>query len=110
MQKAAKKSQSKTIRFERRKHRVNTIIKATATAPRLVISRSLTHIYAQIIDVSGNVLASANDLAIKGGTKSERAYTVGENLAHTAQKLGITTVVFDRNGYLYHGRVKQLAE
>ncbi len=67
-------------------------------------------IYAQIIDRDGNVVASTNDQSMKAGTKSERAFKVGEAIAKAAQENKVTDVVFDRNGYLFHGRVKQVAE
>ena len=74
--------------------------------------RSNLQIYAQIIDdVAGKTLAAASSLGIKDKmTKKEQAAKVGELLAQKAQEAGITTVMFDRNGYLYHGRVKELAD
>ena len=65
---------------------------------------------AQIMDTDGKVLAFASSLKIKKGTKSEKAFAVGEEIAKNAVKAGLDKIVFDRNGYLYHGRVKQLAE
>lgn len=83
----------------------------TSERPRLTVFRSNAQIYAQVIDDRlGKTLASASSLAIKDQmTKSEKAAKVGELLAQKAKEAGVTTVVFDRNGYLYHGRVKQLA-
>jgi len=78
----------------------------------LTVFRSNSQIYAQVIDdVKGVTLASASSLGIKDKiTKTEKAALVGKQLADVAQKAGINEVVFDRNGYLYHGRVKQLAD
>ena len=80
--------------------------------PRLTVFRSNAQIYAQIIDDrSGKTLAAASSLPLKDkATKKEQASKVGENLAKIALEAGITQVVFDRNGYLYHGRVKELAD
>ena len=87
-------------------------ISGTAQKPRLTVFRSNCQIYAQVIDdVQGKSLASASSLGIKDKmTKSEQAAKVGALLAQNAKAAGITEVVFDRNGYLYHGRVKQLAD
>ena len=73
--------------------------------------RSLKFTYAQLIDdASGKTLAAAHDMKAKKGTKLERAMAVGTELAEKATKAGITTCVFDRNGYKYHGRVKAVAD
>lgn len=87
-------------------------VSGTAQKPRLTVFRSNAQIYAQIIDdVQGITLASASSLAIKDKvTKTEQAAKVGALVAKVAQEAGISEVVFDRNGYLYHGRVKQLAD
>ncbi len=84
----------------------------TALKPRLTVFRSNTQIYAQLIDdVNGKTLASASSLGLKDKVnKIEQAAKVGALLAKVAMEAGITEVVFDRNGYLYHGRVKQLAD
>lgn len=86
----------------------------TPEKPRLSVFRSNAQVYAQIIDdKSGKTLASASSLLLKKekkATKKEQASKVGENLAKVALEAGITQVVFDRNGYLYHGRVKELAD
>jgi large subunit ribosomal protein L18 len=99
---------------ERRHRRVRAKITGTAERPRLTVHRSNRGIEAQLIDdVEGRTLASASHLGLsKGfnGTKSEQAAEVGKLLAASAKKVGIETVVFDRSGYLYHGRVKALAE
>jgi len=87
-------------------------VSGTAQKPRMTVFRSNTQIYAQLIDdVTGVTLASASSLGIKEkATKIEQAAKVGALVAKVAQEAGITEVVFDRNGYLYHGRVKQLAD
>jgi large subunit ribosomal protein L18 len=99
---------------ERRHRRVRLKISGTAERPRLVVRRSNRGIEAQLVDdVEGKTLASASHLGVKKtfkGTKSEQAAEVGKLLAAAAKKEGIETVVFDRGGYLYHGRVKALAD
>jgi len=87
-------------------------VSGTAQKPRLTVFRSNTNIYAQLIDdVKGVTLASASSKGLKEKvTKIEQAAKVGALVARVAQEAGITEVVFDRNGYLYHGRVKQLAD
>ncbi|HBJ11575.1 MAG TPA: 50S ribosomal protein L18 [Ruminococcaceae bacterium] len=99
---------------EARHRRVRAKISGTPECPRLNVFRSSKHIYAQIIDdVNGVTLASASSLSkdfdANGGNK-EGARKVGEMIAKAAQDKGISEVVFDRGGYLYHGRVKELAE
>jgi large subunit ribosomal protein L18 len=90
------------------RHKVN----GTAQKPRMTVFRSNTQIYAQIIDdVKGVTLAAASSLGSKDKiTKTEQAAVVGKLIAKNALEAGIKEVVFDRNGYLYHGRVKQLAD
>ena len=101
--------------FARRKRRVRTALKARAFGrPRLSVHRSGRHIYAQIIDdAAGHTIAAASTLAkgSKGpGATSAAAAQVGTVLAEAAKKAGVTTVVFDRGGFLFHGRVKALAD
>ena len=98
----------------RRHTRVRGKITGTVQRPRLNVYRSLNHIYAQIIDdVNGVTLVAASsvekDFGMAGGNK-EAAKKVGELIAKRAAEKGITEVVFDRGGYVYHGRVKELAE
>ena len=95
-----------------RQHRVRATVSGTASKPRLNVFRSLSHIYVQLIDdESGKTLAAASSAEIKTkGKKSEMAAAVGKLAAEKATKLGIKKVVFDRAGYQYHGRVKELAE
>ncbi len=97
---------------ERRKMHIRKTISGTATRPRLCVFRSARHIYAQLIDdENGLTLASASSLAVKasGGNK-DGAKKVGAAIGKAAKKAKIKTVVFDRNGYLYHGRVAALAD
>lgn len=104
-------------RLDRRKLRIRGKISGTPQKPRLSVSRTNKHIYAQIIDdVNGKTLASASDIdkeikgSISAGSKTEVAKTVGKVLAERANKANVTDVVFDRNGLIYHGRVKTLAD
>ncbi|MCQ2536912.1 MAG: 50S ribosomal protein L18 [Lachnospiraceae bacterium] len=91
---------------------IRTKISGTAERPRLSVFRSNAQIYAQVIDdVKGVTLASASSLKITDKmTKSEKAAKVGTMIAEAAKKAGVEAVVFDRNGYLYHGRVQALAD
>ena len=107
----------KNARRLKRRNRVRKLVSGTAGRPRLTVFRSLTHIYAQIIDdASGATLASAGsgtkDMVgqVKGKTKSDVSKLVGKMLAERALAKNIANVVFDRNGYQYHGRVKALAD
>lgn len=108
---------SKPSNNEARLHRhvrVRGKVNGTAQRPRLNVYRSLSNIYAQIIDdVAGVTLAAASsvekDFGIYGGNK-EAARKVGQLIAKRAAEKGVTEVVFDRGGYIYHGRVKELAE
>ena len=97
--------------FERRRQRVRTALRARGgQRPRLSVHRTGRHIYAQIIDdAQGRTVAAANTLGAKG-TDVDAATRVGKELAEAAKKAGITSVVFDRGGFLYHGRVKALAD
>ena len=102
---------------QRRHARVRKHLAGTADRPRLVVYRSLSNIYAQIIDDSkGVTLASANSLekalaaSLKGKTKVEQAYFIGQTIAERAKSKNITQVVFDRGGYLYTGRIKNVSD
>ena len=99
---------------ERRHRRVRRKITGTAERPRLVVFRSNRGIEAQLVDdLARTTLASAGHLGLKKGfkgSKTEQAAEVGRLLAASAKKAGIETVIFDRGGYLYHGRVKALAD
>ncbi len=97
----------------RRHRRVRAKIFGTAERPRLVVFRSNRGIEAQLVDdLEGKTLAAASWLQVKGGkgSKTDQAAEVGKLLAQNAKKAGVETVVFDRGGYLYHGRVKALAD
>lgn len=93
------------------KFRIRKNVNGTAERPRLSVFRSNKQIYAQVInDITGTTLASASSLGLEKMPKDEQAQKVGELIAQKAQAAGIEAVVFDRNGYLYHGRVKELAD
>ena len=107
------KKESKNSQRIMRHKRVRKNISGTSEMPRLNVFRSNTQIYAQIInDETGTTLASSSSvqLKIKNGGNIEGAKLVGADIAKKAKKAKITKVVFDRGGYLYHGRVKALAE
>ena len=106
---------NKKERRQRIKLKIRKSINGTASHPRLSVFRSNAGIYAQLIDdVAGKTIAAAdsNDKSIKGNkiTKTEQAKAVGKLIAEKAASAGITNVTFDRSGYLYHGRIKSLAE
>lgn len=108
---------TKIARRARIKMRIRKIVNGTAEAPRLTVFRSNKQIYAQVIDDrAGRTLAAASSLdkdvaeAAKGLKKTDVAALVGKAVAAKTLAAGISSVAFDRNGYLYHGRVKQLAE
>jgi large subunit ribosomal protein L18 len=102
---------------KRRQRRIRMKISGTPARPRLNVFRSLEHIYAQVIDdVAGNTLVSASSLdkeiagQLDGKKKREQATLVGKLVAQRALDAGIQEVVFDRGGYIYHGRIKALAD
>ena len=104
----------KVLRRAKIKRRIRKKVFGTSTIPRLSVFRSNKQIYAQLIDdLTGKTIAASgslkNDDATKGN-KIDQASVVGKNIADKAKESGIESVVFDRNGYLYHGRVKSLAE
>jgi large subunit ribosomal protein L18 len=93
------------------KYRVRNKISGTTERPRMSVFRSNKQIYVQIInDETASTLVAASSLGMETMPKKEQAAKVGELVAQKALEAGITTVVFDRNGYLYHGRVKEVAE
>ena len=102
--------------FERRRQRVRTSLRKRGGArPRLSIHRSGRHIYAQVIDdTAGRTVAAAStidkDVKGKGGATIESAQDVGRRVAERAKAAGVTQVIFDRGGFLFHGRVKALAD
>ncbi len=110
--KFSKNTASKTINRLKKKIRIRKVVKGTSERPRLCVFRSTKHIYVQVInDVDQSTLLSVSSLSIdlKNGSK-ESAKTVGLKIAEEAKKKGITNVVFDRNGFIYHGRVQSLAD
>lgn len=96
----------------KRKNRVRSKLKQNSTLPRLIVTRSLNHISAQVIDKKGEVQAEATtkNQSFKGQTKTEQATKVGKLIAEKLTKKKITSVVLDRGSYKYHGRVKALSE
>lgn len=105
----------KSLRRQRIKYTIRKKISGSAQLPRLSVFRSNTDIYVQLIDdINGTTLAAASsrdkDIAAQKGTKSEKSKMVGESIAKKAIALGLSTCVFDRGGFLYHGRVKAVAE
>ena len=106
-----KNTQHKVTKRKRRHAKVRAKISGTATVPRLTVFRSNKFIYAQLInDVAGTTLAQADDSKAKKGTKVERAKEVGAVIAKAAKAAKIESIVFDRSGYLFAGRVKAIAE
>ena len=106
---------SKIDRRNRIRNRIRKIVKGTPEEPRMCVFRSNKQISVQIIDdISRKTLLSTSSLlkeiATKKGTKTQQAELVGKKIAELALEKGITNVVFDRSGYLYHGRIKVLAE
>ena len=102
---------SKIDRRNKIKTRIRGKISGTAERPRMSVFRSNKAIYVQVIDdLNGTTLVAASSKGLEGGTKSEVAAKVGAAIAQKALEKGITSVVFDRNGYLFHGRVKSLAD
>lgn len=109
------RTSAKVTRRQNIRYRIRKKIAGTAQKPRLSIFRSNKDIYAQLIDDDNGVtLAAASsrskDIATQSGTKTEKSTLVGQAIARQAVELGITSVVFDRGGYLYHGRVKAVAD
>ena len=106
----------KSVNRKRRQERVRKRVRGTDTTPRLCVFRSARHIYAQVIsDESGKTLLSASTLSeeVRGGDKSKKtdiAKKVGQLVAKRCLEQQISQVVFDRNGFLYHGRIKALAD
>lgn len=102
---------SKQERRNKIKARIRGKISGTAERPRMSVFRSNKQIYVQLVDdMAGKTLAAASSKGIEEGTKSEIAAKVGKAIAEKALAAGVAQVVFDRNGYLFHGRVKSLAD
>jgi large subunit ribosomal protein L18 len=109
------KTKTRKTQTQKRHNRISLKVSGTAEFPRLAVYRSTKHIYAQLIDdVNGKTIASASsveaDLKLKHGGNIEAAKVVGEAIAKKAKKAGVECVVFDRGGFLYHGRVAALAD
>ena len=104
-------TKQKEARRVKIKYRVRNKISGTAARPRMSVFRSNKQIYVQVIDdKAGKTLVAASSLGQEACPKKEQAFKVGEVVAKKALEAGISEVVFDRNGYLYHGRVKEVAE
>ena len=108
-------SKLKSTRRQNIRYRIRRKISGEGVKPRLSVFRSNTEIYAQLIDdISGATLAAASskekDIAAQKSNKVEKSKLVGQAIARKASELGIKDIVFDRSGYLYHGRVKSLAD
>jgi len=106
---------SKNDRRQRIQNRIRKVVSGTEARPRLSVFRSNKEIYAQIVDdVTGKTISAASsrdkDVSSAKGKKTEFASLVGKSIAEKALKAGVETISFDRGGYLYHGRVKSLAE
>lgn len=113
----ADKNTKKAIRLTRRKYSIRKMLAGTPDRPRLTVYRSEKHIYAQVIDdLAGKTLASASSLDdgvrgdLKHGANTAIAKKVGSAIAVAAKAAGVTKVAFDRNGRMFHGRIKALAE
>jgi len=106
------KRQDRKVSRSRRHKRVRVHVGGTAERPRLAVFRSLNHVYAQLIDdASSHTLASASTVALKAkGNGLAQAQEVGKAIAAKAKDKGVSQVVFDRGGFLYHGRIKALAD
>jgi len=110
MLKITKRVKEAIRKFVGRKKRINAKIKSSYPDFRIIVDKSNKYMKAQVIDAAGKVLCHITDKGIKGTTKTDTATKAGEALAALMKKQGITKAAFDRNGELYHGRVKALAE
>ncbi len=105
-------TQTKRNTIRKRIHeRIRRKLSGTSERPRLNVYRSLNHIYAQVIDdLSGVTIVSASTIKVKSGGNVAAARDLGKTIAERAKEKGVSKVVFDRGGYLYHGRIKALAD
>jgi large subunit ribosomal protein L18 len=104
-------SNTKIQKLQKRKAHIKKQLAKISDRPRLIVYRSNNHIYAQIFDVNNNrVVVGSSDIKVTKGKPVDRAIAVGKDIGAKATKQGISKVVFDRNGYKYHGRVKALAD
>lgn len=102
---------TKSEQRARRHNRIRAKVAGTSERPRLAIFKSNSYVYAQIIDdTKGATLSAVSDMGLKGKTKTERAKLAGALLAKSAKEKGIETIVFDRGGFIYTGRVRAFAE
>jgi large subunit ribosomal protein L18 len=108
----SKKTAFKKVNRLKKKIRIRKIVSGTDNRPRLCIFKSSKHIYAQLVnDINHNTILSVSSLSLETkGNGKEIAKAVGKKMAEVANEKGIKTVVFDRNGFLYHGRIQALAE
>ena len=109
----SKHSSTKEVARQKKKARIRRRVTGTSERPRLCVFRSARHIYAQLIDdTKGETLVSASTLDVEGMKNANKntAHAIGQEVAKRAISKNIKAVVFDRNGYLYHGRVKSLAD
>lgn len=104
------KLQEKIRKYLRRKNKVNTKIKNLHPEYRLLVERSNLYVSAQVLDAQGNVVAVSSDKTALGATKTQRAEAAGVGFAEVLKGKGVEKIAFDRNGYLYHGRVKAFAD
>ena len=104
------KLQEKIRKYLRRKNRVNASIKAQDPEYRLLVQRSNLYIKAQVLGKDGKVVASTSDKGVAWANKTERAWNAWEAFAGILKDKGVSSLVFDRNGYRYHGRVKAFAD
>ena len=106
------KQQDRKLNRAKRHRRVRVNVAGTPERPRLAVFRSLNHVYAQLIDdAASRTLAAASTIDLKAkGNGMEEAAKVGKSIAQKAKAAGVSTVVFDRGGFLYHGRIKALAD
>lgn len=110
MQNLKSQVKGKVKNFIRRKFKVNSKIKATTPDFRVVVNKSNMYMKAQVLDAEGNVVVSICDKAIKADNKVARAEAAGEQLAKLMKDKWIEKAAYDRNGYLYHGRVKAMSD
>lgn len=104
------KLQDKIRKYLRRKTRVNAAVKSKHPEFRLLMNRSNLYVSAQVLDSLGNVVASTSDKWVAWTLKTERAFNAGEAFAPVLLEKGVKSIAFDRNGYLYHWRIKAFAE
>ena len=104
------KLQEKIRKYLRRKNKVNTKIKNLHPEYRLLVERSNLYVSAQVLDAQGNVVEVSSDKTASGATKTQRAEAAGASFAEVLKEKGVEKIAFDRNGYLYHGRIKAFAD